>query len=94
MKIVVFLSLVLGIAQDVFGVSSVTTSVVSSTRSVNASTSSKTSSVSSTTTSVGASSMPYWLENIKYQGISAFNANSSTYQVFRNVKDFGAKGWN
>ncbi|KAF8847257.1 pectin lyase-like protein [Acephala macrosclerotiorum] len=35
---------------------------------------------------------PYWLEGIKHQGISAFNTNSSSYQVFRNVKDFGAKG--
>lgn len=34
----------------------------------------------------------YWLENIKHQGIAAFNADPSGYQVFRNVKDFGAKG--
>lgn len=34
----------------------------------------------------------YWLENIKHQGISAFNPVPATYQVFRNVKDFGAKG--
>jgi len=34
----------------------------------------------------------YWLEDIKHQGISAFNANPASYQVFRNVKDFGAKG--
>ncbi|MCJ1391404.1 hypothetical protein MMC18_004268 [Xylographa bjoerkii] len=34
---------------------------------------------------------PYWLENIKHQGISAFNPDK-TYQVFRNVKDFGAQG--
>ncbi|KAH9901618.1 exo-beta-1,3-glucanase [Cubamyces lactineus] len=35
---------------------------------------------------------PYWMERIKHQGIAAFNPNPSTYQVFRNVKDFGAKG--
>ncbi|CDO72902.1 Glycoside Hydrolase Family 55 protein [Trametes cinnabarina] len=35
---------------------------------------------------------PYWLQNIKHQGIAAFNSNPSSYQVFRNVKDFGAKG--
>jgi glucan 1,3-beta-glucosidase len=35
---------------------------------------------------------PYWLQSIKHQGISAFNSNPSSYQVFRNVKDFGAKG--
>ncbi|KAF9242334.1 glycoside hydrolase family 55 protein [Melanogaster broomeanus] len=34
---------------------------------------------------------PYWLETIKHQGTSAFNPDT-TYQVFRNVKDFGAKG--
>lgn len=39
-----------------------------------------------------AASDPYWLQSIKHQGISAFNSNPSSYQVFRNVKDFGAKG--
>ncbi|KIJ14887.1 glycoside hydrolase family 55 protein, partial [Paxillus involutus ATCC 200175] len=34
---------------------------------------------------------PYWLETIQHQGTSAFNSNSS-YEVFRNVKDFGAMG--
>ncbi|KAI8201600.1 hypothetical protein COL154_003923 [Colletotrichum chrysophilum] len=33
----------------------------------------------------------YWMEDIKHQGISAYNADPK-YQVFRNVKDFGAKG--
>ena len=33
----------------------------------------------------------YWLEDIKHQGFAAFNPDTS-YQVFRNVKDFGAKG--
>lgn len=32
------------------------------------------------------------MENIKKQGIAPFNAAPGTYQVFRNVKDFGAKG--
>jgi glucan 1,3-beta-glucosidase len=36
--------------------------------------------------------VPYWLENIKHQGLASFNANASSYKVFRNVKDFGAKG--
>jgi hypothetical protein len=35
---------------------------------------------------------PYWLENIKHQGVAAFNSKPSGYQVYRNVKDFGAKG--
>ena len=34
---------------------------------------------------------PYWLENTKHQGVAAFNPDTG-YQVFRNVKDFGAKG--
>jgi glucan 1,3-beta-glucosidase len=33
----------------------------------------------------------YWLADIKHQGVAAFNPDT-TYQVFRNVKDFGAKG--
>jgi glucan 1,3-beta-glucosidase len=32
----------------------------------------------------------YWYENIAHQGISAFGP--SGYQVFRNVKAYGAKG--
>jgi glucan 1,3-beta-glucosidase len=35
---------------------------------------------------------PYWLENIKHQGKAAYNSNPDTYQVFRNVKEFGAVG--
>ncbi|KIY02080.1 uncharacterized protein Z520_02218 [Fonsecaea multimorphosa CBS 102226] len=35
---------------------------------------------------------PYWLEDIPHQGIAAFNPHSSSYHVFRNVKDYGAKG--
>ncbi|KAF8130464.1 exo-beta-1,3-glucanase [Mycena galopus ATCC 62051] len=34
----------------------------------------------------------FWMQNIKHQGIAAFNPDPSTYQVFRNVMDFGAKG--
>lgn len=43
------------------------------------------------TTGQAAPGEPYWLQNIKHQGIAAFNPNTS-YQVFRNVQDFGAKG--
>lgn len=32
------------------------------------------------------------MENVKKQGIAPFNAAPGTYQVFRNVLDFGAKG--
>ncbi|KAI0444240.1 glycoside hydrolase family 55 protein [Xylaria telfairii] len=34
----------------------------------------------------------YWYEAIAHQGISAFNSNPTTYKVYRNVKDYGAKG--
>ena len=35
---------------------------------------------------------PYWLETINHQGTSPFNSSPSSYQIFRNVKNFGAKG--
>jgi len=35
---------------------------------------------------------PYWLEKIKHQGIAAYNPDPTGYQVFRNVKDYGAVG--
>ena len=34
---------------------------------------------------------PYWLANIKHQGRAAFNPDT-TYTVWRNVMNFGAKG--
>ena len=45
----------------------------------------------STVFSNSTANTPFWLEDIKHQGVVAFRKNS-TYQVFRNVKDFGAKG--
>lgn len=38
-----------------------------------------------------AVSDPYWLQSITHQGTSPYNTASS-YAVFRNVKDYGAKG--
>lgn len=35
-------------------------------------------------------STPFWYEQIAHQGISAFGP--AGYQVYRNVKDYGAKG--
>lgn len=35
---------------------------------------------------------PYWLELIQHQGTSPFNPHPSSYQIFRNVKDYGAAG--
>ena len=34
----------------------------------------------------------YWLAEVQKQGIAAFNKNPQGYKVFRNVKDYGAKG--
>lgn len=34
----------------------------------------------------------YWVKDVAHQGLAAFNSNPSAYQVFRNVKDFGAVG--
>lgn len=34
----------------------------------------------------------YWLEKIPKQGRAAFNADPAGYKVFRNVKEYGAKG--
>ena len=39
----------------------------------------------------GTIASPFWLEEIKHQGVAPFQENS-LYQVFRNVQDFGAKG--
>lgn len=36
-------------------------------------------------------SHPFWMETIKHTGISPF-LNDSSYVVYRNVKDYGAKG--
>ncbi|KAH7912071.1 glycoside hydrolase family 55 protein [Hygrophoropsis aurantiaca] len=38
-----------------------------------------------------APSDPYWMETIPHRGKSAFN-NDTSYEVFRNVKDYGAVG--
>ncbi|CZR68353.1 related to beta-1,3 exoglucanase precursor [Phialocephala subalpina] len=73
--------------------SSSTTSSTSS-KSSTSSTSNKTSSSSSTSSATPSPTAcsGYWMEGITHQGIAPFNAAPGTYQVFRNVKDFGAKG--
>ena len=38
------------------------------------------------------STCAYWLEDINHQGLSPFHPDPANYRVFRNVKDFGAKG--
>ena len=49
-----------------------------------------TTAASPTAAAAGTSSS-YWLANIQRQGTVPFG-NSSSYTIFRNVKDFGAKG--
>ncbi|EUC54837.1 Exo-beta-1,3-glucanase, partial [Rhizoctonia solani AG-3 Rhs1AP] len=39
-----------------------------------------------------AASDPYWMQTIARRGGSPYNPSPSTYKVFRNVKDYGAKG--
>ncbi|KAI0748312.1 exo-beta-1,3-glucanase [Daedaleopsis nitida] len=47
---------------------------------------------SGTLQGTAAAGDPFWLQNVKHQGIAAFNPTPASYQVFRNVKDFGAVG--
>lgn len=49
-------------------------------------------SCSAALTPQGSASSPYWLHDIAHLGTSAFNANPGSYQVFRNVLNFGATG--
>ena len=49
-----------------------------------------TTSRGNSTHSPEASGQPFWYEQINHQGISAFGP--SGYVVYRNVKDYGAKG--
>lgn len=39
-----------------------------------------------------AADSSYWLAEVQKQGIAAFNKNPQGYKVWRNVKDYGAKG--
>lgn len=43
------------------------------------------------TPSLESRSSDFWLANIKHQGVVP-GGHGPNYQVFRNVKDFGAKG--
>jgi hypothetical protein len=53
--------------------------------------SSSTKSSSSSSASPSASACYFWMEHIRHQGAASFNPDA-TYEVFRNVKDFGAEG--
>jgi len=50
-----------------------------------------TTSTSTTSTAKPPGCSDYWLENIKHQGVAPYSG-SPGYSVFRNVKDYGAKG--
>jgi glucan 1,3-beta-glucosidase len=45
----------------------------------------------SASSGTAAASSPFWMQNIGHQGKAPYNSDSN-YKVFRNVKDFGAKG--
>jgi len=68
---------------------SVTAAAVAAGPSVDALRKTKTSTTSSATPTSTACS--YWLDEIKHQGVAAFNSNTN-YTVYRNVKDYGAVG--
>lgn len=34
----------------------------------------------------------YWYESITHRGVAPYNPQGAAYQVFRNVKSYGAKG--
>ncbi|KAI0129129.1 pectate lyase superfamily protein-domain-containing protein [Xylariales sp. AK1849] len=70
---------------------SATVSGTASASSVSSSYSTTSSSTSSSASST-ASACSYWLEDIESQGIAPFQSGSASYAVFRNVKDYGAKG--
>ncbi|KZT11300.1 glycoside hydrolase family 55 protein [Laetiporus sulphureus 93-53] len=44
------------------------------------------------TSGTAAASDPFWMQDIKHQGTSAFNSDPASYTVFRSVKDYGAVG--
>lgn len=71
-----------------------TTSSTSSTITSSTSTSTSSSATTSSTTSStsATASCDYWLESIKSQGLAPFKTDTTNYAVFRNVKDYGAKG--
>jgi glucan 1,3-beta-glucosidase len=43
------------------------------------------------TTGTAAASSPFWMQNIAHQGKMPYNGDAN-FKVFRNVKDFGARG--
>ncbi|KAI9279502.1 pectate lyase superfamily protein-domain-containing protein [Umbelopsis sp. AD052] len=50
------------------------------------------SSCAGATLTPSVSAAPMWIQGITHNGLASFNSAPSTYTVYRNVKDFGAKG--
>jgi len=44
------------------------------------------------TGALAQNSSQYWYETISHQGLAPYAPLNSSYKVFRNVVDFGAKG--
>ena len=69
------------------------TTTVATTTATSSSSSSSSDSCSTSTRSIGTPApacTDFWLEKIAHQGVAPFAG--SGYEVFRNVKDYGAKG--
>lgn len=48
--------------------------------------------IANSTLTASSNAGPMWIQNIKHEGLAAFNYNPSSYPVYRNVRDYGAKG--
>jgi glucan 1,3-beta-glucosidase len=51
------------------------------------------SAIAQTCPSTGSAApdAPFWMQNIDHRGVMPYNGDAG-YKVFRNVKDFGARG--
>ena len=86
---VVFSALVLGTACEQFKIPEVE-AIVNTALNESSSYVHYVGNASETFGGVSKRASSYWYENIAHQGISAFGP--SGYTVYRNVKDYGAKG--
>lgn len=89
LRSVVFSALILVVACEQLKIPEVD-SIVSNALKEHASYVHYTGNASEASSGVSKRASSYWYENIAHQGISAFGP--SGYTVYRNVKDYGAKG--
>jgi glucan 1,3-beta-glucosidase len=89
LRSVVFSTLVLGAACEQFKIPEVD-AIVNNALKEHSSYVHYTGNASESSSGVSKRASSYWYENIAHQGISAFGP--SGYTVYRNVKDYGAKG--